>query len=45
MIIIIPNTNIFTEPRTQDSFRVCVLSSCNLLVENNFVLCAILFSV
>jgi hypothetical protein len=36
---------IFTETRTQDSFRVCDLSSCNLLAEtNNFVLCAVLLS-
>jgi hypothetical protein len=41
--IINPKPNIFTETRTQGSFRVCDLSSCNLLAEtNNSVLCAIL---
>jgi hypothetical protein len=44
MVIIIPKTNIFTEARTQDIFRVCVQSSCNLVVEENFVLCTILLS-
>jgi hypothetical protein len=43
IIIIIPKPNIFTGTRTQDSFRVCDLSSCNLLAEtNNFVLYTIL---
>jgi hypothetical protein len=32
---IIPNPKIFTETRTQDSFRVCGLSSCNILSETN----------
>jgi hypothetical protein len=32
---IIPKHKIFTETRTQDSFRVCDLSSCNLLSETN----------
>jgi hypothetical protein len=41
--IFIPKTNIFTETRTQDSFRVCDLSSCYLLAEtNNFVFWTIL---
>jgi hypothetical protein len=31
----IPKPKIFTETRTQDSFRVCDLSSCNLLSETN----------
>jgi hypothetical protein len=44
-IIIIRKPNIFTKTRTQDSFRVCDLSSCNLLAEtNNSVLCAVLLS-
>jgi hypothetical protein len=34
IIIVIPKSNII-EPRTQDSVRVCDLSSCNLLVETN----------
>jgi hypothetical protein len=33
IIIINPKCNIFTEARTQDSFRVCDLSSYNLLAE------------
>jgi hypothetical protein len=42
---IIPKSNIFTETRTQDSFRVRGLGFCNLLGEtNNFVLCAVLLS-
>jgi hypothetical protein len=42
---IVPKPNTFTETRTQDSYRVCDLSSCNLLAEtNNFVLCAVLVS-
>jgi hypothetical protein len=32
---IIPKPKIFTETRTQDSFWVCTLSSCNLLSETN----------
>jgi hypothetical protein len=32
---IIPKPKIFTETRTQDSSRVCDLSSCNLLSESN----------
>jgi hypothetical protein len=44
-IIIIPKPNIFTETRTQDSFWVYDLSSCNLLAETiNFGLGAILLS-
>jgi hypothetical protein len=35
IIIIIPQPNIFTDTRTQDSFRVCDLSSCNLFIETN----------
>jgi hypothetical protein len=31
--VIISKPKIFTETRTQDSFRVCDLSSCNLLAE------------
>jgi hypothetical protein len=43
IIIIIPQPNIFTETRTQKSFRVCGLSSCNLLAKSNsFVLCVVL---
>jgi hypothetical protein len=34
---IIPKPKIFTETGTQDSFRVCALSSCNLLAETNKV--------
>jgi hypothetical protein len=42
-IITIPKHNIFTKTRTEDNFRVCDLSSCNLLAEtNNFVLCAVI---
>jgi hypothetical protein len=42
---IILKLNIFTGTRTEDSFRVVYLSSCNLFAEiNNFVLCAILLS-
>jgi hypothetical protein len=38
-----PKPKIFTETRTQDSFQVCALSSCNLLSETNkFCLGAIL---
>jgi hypothetical protein len=45
IIIIIPKPNIFTETLTQDSFRVCDLSSCNLVAEtNSFVLCAVFLS-
>jgi vesicle coat complex subunit len=45
IIIIISKTYIFTETRNQDCFRVCDLSSCNLLAEtNNFVLYAVLLS-
>jgi hypothetical protein len=44
-IIIIPKTNIITATRTQGRFRVCDLSSCNLLFEtNNFGLGAVLLS-
>jgi hypothetical protein len=32
---IIPKPKLFTETRTQDSFRVCDLSSCNILSETN----------
>jgi hypothetical protein len=32
---IIPKPKIFTQTRTQDSFRVCDLSPCNLLSERN----------
>jgi hypothetical protein len=40
---IIPQPKIFNETRTQDSFRVCDLSSCNLLSETNkFCLDAVL---
>jgi hypothetical protein len=40
-----PQPSIFTETRTQESFRVCDLCFCNLLAEtNNFVLCAVLLS-
>jgi hypothetical protein len=35
-IIIIPKHNIFTETRTQDSFRVCDLSLCCFLVEKKY---------
>jgi hypothetical protein len=42
---IIPKPNIFTGTRTQDSFRVCDLSSCILLTDmNKFYLGAILLS-
>jgi hypothetical protein len=42
---IIPKPNIFIETRTQDSFRICDPSSCNIVDEtNNFVLCAVLLS-
>jgi hypothetical protein len=42
IIIIIPQHNIYTETRTQDSLRVCDLSFCNLLAEtNNCVLYAV----
>jgi hypothetical protein len=34
---IIPKPNIFTETRTQDSFLVCDVSSCNLLAEKKFL--------
>jgi hypothetical protein len=41
----IPKPNVFTETRTQGSFRVCDLSSCNLRAEtNNFDLGAVLLS-
>jgi hypothetical protein len=33
---IIPKPKIFTETRTQDSFRVCDFSSCNILAETKF---------
>jgi hypothetical protein len=40
---IIPKPKIFTESRTQDSFRVCDFSSCNLLSDKNkFCLDAVL---
>jgi hypothetical protein len=40
---ITPKSKIFTETRAEDSFRVCDLSSCNLLSEtNNFILYAVL---
>jgi hypothetical protein len=40
---IIPKPKILTENRTQDSFRACALSSCNLLSETNkFCLGAVL---
>jgi hypothetical protein len=42
---IMPKPNIFTKTRTQGSFRVCDLTSCNLLADrNNSVLCAVLLS-
>jgi hypothetical protein len=42
---IIPKPNIFTETRTQGSFRVRDLCSCNFLAEtNNFGLGAVLLS-
>jgi hypothetical protein len=42
---IILTPNIFTETRTQDSFWICNLSSCNSLFEtNNFGLGAVLLS-
>jgi hypothetical protein len=41
----IPKRNLSNDTRTQDCFRVCDPSSCNLLAEtNNFVLCAALIS-
>jgi hypothetical protein len=41
---IIPKS-IFTETRTQDSLRVCDLSSCDLLAEaDNCVICTVLLS-
>jgi hypothetical protein len=41
----IRKTNIFTETRAQNSFRVCNLSSCDLFAEiNNFVIYAVLLS-
>jgi hypothetical protein len=40
---IIPKPKIFTDTRTEDSFRVCDLGSCNLLSETNkFCLDAVL---
>jgi hypothetical protein len=40
---VIPKPRIFTETRIEYSFRVCDLSSCNLLSEtNNSVLCTVL---
>jgi hypothetical protein len=45
IFVIIPKPNIFARTRTQNSFTVCGLSSCNLLAEtNNFVLYAVLLS-
>jgi hypothetical protein len=42
---LIPSPTIFTETRTQGSFRVCDLSSCNVLAEmNKFCLGTILLS-
>jgi hypothetical protein len=35
IIIITPKSNTFTETRTRDSFRICDLSSRNLLAETN----------
>jgi cystathionine beta-lyase/cystathionine gamma-synthase len=36
---------VFTETRTQDTFRVCDISSCHIFVETiNYVLCAVLRS-